>query len=94
MLKMFFQFFEKFIGKSGAMFLTGAGLSVASYAAIATAATTALNGATNAFGGLGGELAAIVYMCGVGQAVSIIGAAMLTKAAIQSASLGIMKKPQ
>lgn len=91
MLKALGSFLTKLVGKSGATILTGAGLSIASYAAITTAATTALTVAVNSFSGLGSDLANIVLLCGVGQSISILGAAILTRAAIQSANLGLTK---
>jgi len=91
MLKSLFQFLSKLVGNGAARVLTGAGLSVASYAAIATACTAALTAAVNSFNGLGSDLANIVLLCGVGESISIIGAALLTRAAIQAANLGLTK---
>jgi len=90
-MRSLFSFFRRLFGSGIATFLTGAGLSVASYTAIAAACTAALSAAVTSFDGLGSDVANIVLLCGVGQSISIIGAAMLTRAAIQSANVGVTK---
>jgi len=91
MLKSLFQFLSKLVGNGAARVLTGAGLSVVSYAAISTACIAALSAAVNNFNNLGTDVLNIVLLCGVGETISIIGAALLTAAAIRSGSLGITK---
>lgn len=82
---------RRLLGESGARMLAGAGISVASYAALAAALTAALSGATSTFSGVPSIAANLMMMCGVGEALSIIGAAMMTKAAMQSSALGLTK---
>lgn len=91
MLKAISQLLRKLIGNGGARLLTGMGISIASYAALAAATTAALAGVTSTFSGIGADVANLMMLCGVGQALSIVGAAMLTKAAVQSGSLGLTK---
>lgn len=81
----------KIVGRSGATILTGAGVSLASYAAIATATTAALSGAVGFFNGLPSAVLQLVLLAGAAQALSIVGAALLTSAAISAASLGFTK---
>lgn len=81
----------KLIGRSGATMLIGSGLSLASYAAIATATTAMLSQAVGFFSGLPSVCLSLVLLCGAGQALSLIGAALLTRAAIQAANLGLTK---
>jgi len=82
---------ERILGNSAARVLTGAGLSVASYGAITVAISTALGALTSSFSSLPTAMLNIILLSGVGQAVSIIGAAMLTRAAINSAAVGLTK---
>ena len=81
----------KIVGRSGATMLLGSGLSVASYAAIATATTAALTSAVGFMGQMPAAMLQLVLLSGAGQALSIVGAALLTRAAIQAASLGLTK---
>jgi len=82
---------QKTLGNSAARVLTGAGLSVASYGAITVAISTALAALTSSFSALPSAMLNIILLSGVGQAISIIGAAMLTRAAINSATVGLTK---
>jgi len=82
---------QKTLGNSAARVLTGAGLSVASYGAITVAISTALSALTSSFSALPSAMLNIILLAGVGQAISIIGAAMLTRAAINSATVGLTK---
>lgn len=91
MFSRLFNYLAKLLGNSGARVLSGAGLSLASYAALTTATTAALNGVASAFGNLSPDVLNLVLLFGVGQAVSIIGAAMLTRVALNSASFGITR---
>ena len=81
----------KVVGRSGATVLLGSGLSLASYAAIATATSAALASAVSFLGAMPQAMLQLVLLAGTGQALSIIGAALLTRAAINAASLGITK---
>lgn len=82
---------EKVLGNSAARVLTGAGLSVASYGAITVAITASLGALTSSFSALPSAMLNIILLSGAGQAISIIGAAMLTRAAINSAAVGLTK---
>ena len=82
---------EKVLGNGAARVLTGAGLSVAGYAAITVAITAALAALTSSFSALPSAMLNIILLSGAGQAISIIGAAMLTRAAINSAAVGLTK---
>ncbi|KFN42139.1 hypothetical protein N789_14650 [Arenimonas oryziterrae DSM 21050 = YC6267] len=82
---------RKLLGSSGARLLTSMGISVASYAGLTVAMTAALNAVAAGVGGLPSAVANIMLLMGFGQALSIIGAAFMTKAAIQSSSLGFTK---
>lgn len=81
MLKSLFTFLEKLLGNSAARFLIGGGFALASYAAVTTAVTGALNATQGYIGGFGGDLLKIVLLAGVSDALTLIGAALLTRAA-------------
>lgn len=84
MLRSLFAFLEKLLGNSAARFLYGGGFALASFAAITTAVTASLNAAQGYIGGFGGDLLKIVLLAGVSDALTLIGAAMLTRAAWSS----------
>lgn len=84
MLKTLFTFLEKLLGNSAARILFGGGFALASYAAVTTAVTSALNAAEGYIGGMGGDLLKIVLLAGVSDALTLIGAAILTRAAWNS----------
>lgn len=84
MLRNLFSFLEKLLGNSAARFLFGGGFALASYAAITTAVTGALNATQGYIGGMGGDLLKIVLLAGVSDALTLIGAALLTRAAWNS----------
>lgn len=80
-MRSLFAFLEKLLGNSAARFLVGGGFALASYAAITTAVTGALNATQGYIGGFGGDLLKIVLLAGVSDALTLIGAALLTRAA-------------
>lgn len=79
------------LGETLARILAGAGLSFASYAALTTIITQMLGQVVASFSNVPANMLAIVLLAGCGEAVSIIGAAMLTKAALSSAMLGLKR---
>lgn len=83
--------FTKALGRSGATVLIGSGLSLASFAAITAATTSMLTAAVGYFGDLPQAVLQLVLLAGTGQALSMLGAALLTRAAIQAANLGLTK---
>lgn len=91
MLKRLYQLLENLLGGSIARMLTGAGLTLVSYAALSGVLLGALNAAAAAFGGFADALYQITMLSGIGHALSIIGAAMMTRIALNSAALGIKK---
>lgn len=77
------------LGSAGSRVLTGAGLGLASFAAFSSIISVALNSAAAAFGGLPSAIAALIYISGMGTAMSAIGSAILTRAAIESARVSL-----
>lgn len=84
MLKSLFKFLERLFGNSIARVLYGGGFALASYAVLTTAILGALNATKGYIGGFGGDLLKIVLLAGVSDALTIIGAALLTRAAWES----------
>lgn len=82
---------ENLFGDSVARMLQGAGLSLATTAALLPLLTGALSLAASKLGGLPGDVLSLVGLSGVGEALSIIGSAMLTRFAMGAASVGIRK---
>lgn len=80
------------LGTAGARVLTGLGLGLVTYAALTPAILMALNAARSAFGGITGSVLQLVLMSGIGEAVSTIGAAMLTRAAIDAGRVALARK--
>lgn len=77
-------------GESIARALGGAGISVVSAAIMLPAMTTALNAAAAAMGGAG-DILDVAMLFGLGEAMSIMGSAMLTRLAMNSGKLGLRK---
>lgn len=82
---------QSLFGDSVARILSGAGLSLVSAAVLVPLVTTLLNQAASAMGGVPGDMLSIIGMFGFGEALSIIGSAMLTRLAVNSTSIGIKK---
>jgi hypothetical protein len=79
------------VGDSIATALLGGGLALVSYGALSVLLTGALDSAADAVG-LPGDMLNILLLGGLGQILSILGSAMLTRLAITSASLGIRRR--
>lgn len=65
--------------------LTGLGIGVITHVAVGGLITSYLNNASSAVGSLPSNMAQIILMMGVGEYLSIVGVALLTRAAIQQA---------
>lgn len=91
MLKALFLMLQNFLGNGLARVLTGAGLSLVSYAALVPLVSSMLAAAASAMGGLAADLIALIGLSGLGESVTIIGAAMLTRTTINAAGVGIKK---
>jgi hypothetical protein len=79
------------VGNSLARVLSGAGLSVVSYAVVMPALLAALTLVANSLGGGVADVASIALLSGAGEGLSIVGSAMVARAAIQSAGVGVGK---
>lgn len=92
MIKMLFGWLKQLVGGFFAEAFLGAGIALVSYAALSTLVTSMLDAAADSFAGLPGDMADVLALGGFGEVLSIIGAGILTRLAINSATLGIKKK--
>lgn len=79
------------LGDSLGRILSGAGLALTTGAVMTPLVAGALDAVASAAGGLPGDLLQVAAMGGIGEAMGIIGSAMLTRVAIQSARVGLKK---
>jgi hypothetical protein len=86
------QLLENLFGDGIARMLEGVGLSLVTTAVLLPLIVGALNLAASAFSGMGADILAIVALSGIGEALSIVGSAILTRFAMGSASVGLRKK--
>lgn len=71
--------------------LRGAGLGLFTYAVLVGAVTAALSGLVATVGGLPSEALQFFLLCGMGDAISILGAALLTAAHMKSQGVSVGK---
>lgn len=79
------------LGTSVARMLTGAGLALVTFAAITPIVLSLLNGMASSLQGLDAALLAIIARSGMGEAISAIGAAIMTRVAIDAGKVAITK---
>ncbi|MBA1147946.1 DUF2523 domain-containing protein [Ectothiorhodospiraceae bacterium WFHF3C12] len=72
-----------------ARLLAGAGLAILTYAGLKTLAESFLAEVANAMGQIPSGAYEVMAMAGVGDALSAIGSALLTAAALKSASIAL-----
>lgn len=80
------------LGTAGARILTGLGLGLTTFAVLTPAILLALNTARAMTAGITSSVLQLVLISGLGEAVSAIGAAMLTRAAIDAGRVALTKK--
>lgn len=68
-----------------------AGLSLVSAAVLIPLVTGALDMAASAMSGVPGDMLSVINLFGFGEALSILGSAMLTRVTIASATVGVKK---
>lgn len=91
MFKALYALLKNLLGESFARVLSGAGLSLVSYAALTPLILAALNAAASAIAGVGGDILQLVALSGLSEALSAIGSAIMTRTAIAAASTGIKR---
>lgn len=94
MLRSLFVFLRRLFGSGFlANLLAGAGLGLVSFGGLSLALNGALSLVVSYFAGVPGQVAGIVLLLGFGDALSIIGSALLVRAAIASAGVSIGRRP-
>lgn len=78
-------------GSALARVLTGAGLALGTYAVLEPLLNHALALVISSFGGLLPEMAAIIWIAGVGEAVAALSSAMTARMAVQAAMVFVGK---
>lgn len=91
MLKWIALFFKNLFGEGIARALGGAGLTLATGAVIIPVVTGALNLAAQAVGGMPGDMLAVCLLGGLGEAISFLGSAMLTRIGMNATRVGIKR---
>lgn len=79
------------LGSAVARILAGAGLALGTYATLEPLLQQFLTLVMSSFGGLLPEVAAIIWIAGVGEAVAALASAMVARMALQSAMIFIGK---
>ncbi|ALQ96912.1 hypothetical protein B398_05615 [Xylella fastidiosa 32] len=79
------------LGQTVARGLVGAGLALVTTVLLIPLVTSALNLIVSKISGIPADVLNIALLMGFGEALSIIGSAMLTRLALQSLHVGIVK---
>lgn len=85
------SFLTSLLGNGIARLLTGAGLGLATGAALLPLVKAGLNLIVQKFNGIGADLANVLLMCGVGEAITIIGSGIVTKVMIDAGKVAVQK---
>lgn len=80
------------LGTAGARILSGLGLGLVTYAAMTPVILSALNLARGLTSGITSSILQLVLLSGIGEALSMIGAAMMTRAAIDAGRVALAKR--
>lgn len=93
MLRSLKLFLKGLFGGAIANLLVGGGLALVSFTGLKLAIEAALAVVQSYVGGLSSDIFGVVMLLGMGDALSMIGSALLVRAAIASASVGISRRP-
>jgi len=77
------SFLAAIVGPLAKKVLVALGFGIASYAAVTAALAQVLNAARTAYGGLSGDVLALVDLAGVGVAASILAGALTARVSLQ-----------
>lgn len=93
MFKELRKLLEDMLGSAAARLFDGAGVALLSLAAILPIVQGGLSLAVNAFGGISGDVAGLLYMSGIGVALTNIGSALMVSTWMESqrALVGVRK---
>lgn len=85
------QFLIALVGNSLARVLTGAGLGLATGASLLPLVKTALAKIPQYWGGIAGDVSNVMLMAGAGEAITMIGSAIVTKVVIDAGKVAVQK---
>lgn len=85
------SFVASFLGNSLARVLTGAGLGLLTGAALLPLVKSALQLVVSKIGGISGDVASVMLLAGLGEGLTIIGSAIVTKVGIDAAKVAVAK---
>lgn len=71
--------------------LASLGIGIVSYAALSAVVQQAISSAQSAFGGIGGDLAGLIGLSGMGEAAAILAAALTARVTYTSAKRFVLK---
>lgn len=91
MLRSLFIFLRNLVGDSLARILTGGGLALISFAGLSALWLGALDLVRGYAAGVAGDIMAVILLFGFGEALTIIGTAVMTRAGLQAATLGLSR---
>lgn len=91
MLRSLFLFFKNLVGDSLARVLTGGGLALVSFAGLSALWLGALELVRGYAAGVAGDMMALILLFGFGEALTILGTAVMTRAGLQAATLGLSR---
>lgn len=84
-------FLVQLLGNSLARVLTGAGLGLATGVALLPLVKGALNLITQKWSGISADLANVMLMAGAGEAITLIGSAIVTRIVIDAGKVAVQK---
>lgn len=79
------------LGSGLARVLTGAGLGLATFAALTPLVLSALNVGAQRFSGIASTVLNIMLLSGLGVGLSMVGSAIMTRVAIEAARVSLQK---
>lgn len=79
------------LGTSVSRMLVGAGLALASLAAVTPLVLSAMNAAAQGFGDITGAVLQIMLLSGIGEGISIIGSAILTRMIVDTGRIFVTR---
>lgn len=85
------SFLTSLLGNALARVLTGAGLGLATGAALLPLVRIALNKIPQMWGGIAADMANVLLMSGVGEGITMIGSAIVTKVVIDAGKVAVTK---
>ncbi|QQQ03667.1 DUF2523 family protein [Lysobacter enzymogenes] len=80
------------LGTAASRVLTGVGVGLVTYAALTPVISSALTIARNATAGITASVLQICLIAGLGDCISALGSALLTRAAISAGRVALAKK--